>query len=155
MPQIEKGGKFIFGISVVQDNFSVCFPPQAIKEYNIISEGKIYLFTGSKKTGGFCVTRKGLLEPSKLAHILLENPDLRHYKLHPGSFIKYKGRSYCWLPITEKGIIQLTSDMLHFLDLHPRTELLSIRSSDIAFTMGAKGPLLEKARNYEGVIEHY
>ena len=31
-------------------------------------------------------------------------------------------------------------------------ELLSIRSSDIAFTMGAKGPLLEKAETYDGEI---
>lgn len=34
-------------------------------------------------------------------------------------------------------------------------ELLSIRSSDIAFTMGAKGPLLEKARNFQGDIAKY
>ena len=37
---------------------------------------------------------------------------------------------------------------MKFLDIKPGTILLSIRSSDIAFTMGAKGPLLEKARNY-------
>ena len=34
-------------------------------------------------------------------------------------------------------------------------ELLSIRSSDIAFTMGAKGPLLEKAHNFQGSIKKY
>ena len=34
-------------------------------------------------------------------------------------------------------------------------ELLSIRSSNIAFTMGAKGPLLEKAENYDGEIAVY
>ncbi len=34
-------------------------------------------------------------------------------------------------------------------------ELLSIRSSDIAFTMGAKGLLLEKAKNYDGEIIIY
>ena len=34
-------------------------------------------------------------------------------------------------------------------------ELLSIRNSDIAFTMGAKGPLLEKAENYDGEIKIY
>ena len=34
-------------------------------------------------------------------------------------------------------------------------ELLSIRSSDIAFTMGATGPLLERADNYEGEIKIY
>ena len=38
----------------------------------------------------------------------------------------------------------------------PQMQLLSIRSSDIAFTMGAKGPLLlEKAANYEGMIPRY
>lgn len=34
----------------------------------------------------------------------------------------------------------------------PQMRLRSIRSSDIAFTMGAKGPLLEKAENYGGEI---
>lgn len=53
------------------------FPTQAIKEYRIADEGKIYLFTGSKSTGGFCVTRQGLL-PSKLGHILAEAPELLH-----------------------------------------------------------------------------
>ena len=38
------------------------------------------------------------------------------------------------------------------LDLKPEMKLLSIRSSIIAFTMGAKGPLLEKAENYNGEI---
>lgn len=34
-------------------------------------------------------------------------------------------------------------------------DLLSIRSSDIAFTMGAEGPLIEKAENYGGKITLY
>ncbi len=42
--------------------------------------------------------------------------------------------------------------MMDFLELAPGNALLSIRSSDIAFTMGVKGPLLEKAQNYEGEI---
>lgn len=40
-----------------------------------------------------------------------------------------------------------------FLHLKPEMRLLSIRSSDIAFTMGAKGgPLLEKAAHFDGEI---
>ena len=31
--------------------------------------------------------------------------------------------------------------------------LLAIRSSDIAFTLGAKGPLIQKAHEYTGEIE--
>ena len=44
--------------------------------HRIASEGKIYLFTGSKVTGGVCVTRQGFLPTSKLSQILTEIPAL-------------------------------------------------------------------------------
>ena len=101
------------------------------------------------------MTRKGLLEPSKLGHILTDNPTLYNYQTTEGEFIKYKGRSYCWISISQSGVIQLNQKILDFLNLKIGIELLSIRSSDIAFTMGATGPLLEKASNYEGEIALY
>ena len=155
MPQMNKGGKFIFGKSLIRDDLTIYLPTQALTEYNATAEGKIYLFTGSKVTGGFCVTRKGLLEPSKLGHILTDNPSLKTYQTTEGEFIKYKGRSYCWVNISENGIIQLNQQILDFLNLKIGMELLSIRSSDIAFTMGTTGPLLERADNYEGEIKIY
>ena len=57
-----------------------------------------------------------------------------------------------WVEISQEGQILLTKKMMDFLKVRPGMELLSIRSSDIAFTMGAKGPLLEKAENYDGEI---
>lgn len=99
MPQMNKGGKFIFGKSIIKDSGDLHFPEQAISEYDITVEGRIYLFTGSKSMGGFCVTRKGLLEPSKLGHILREIPALRDYTSVSGEFIKFKGRSYTWIYI--------------------------------------------------------
>ena len=144
--------KFIFGKSIIRENGVVQIPAQAMDEYDITSEKKVYLFTGSKSTGGFCVTRKGLLKPSKLGHILTDHPDLSRYTLKYGAFIKHKGRYYCWADISAAGQILLTPDMMRFLDLNPSMVLLSIRSSDVAFTMGAKGPLWEKAQNYEGEI---
>lgn len=50
-------------------------------------------------------------------------------------------------------MITLPVEAAAFLGLNTGAELLSIRSSDIAFVMGAKGQLLEKAEKYEGVIE--
>ena len=152
MPQMNKGGKFIFGKSLIRTDGTLRIPPQAMEEYHITDEGKVYLFTGSKITGGFCVTRKGLLHPSKLGHILDDTPPLLDYSAGSGEFIKYKGRSYCWVEISQEGQILLTKKMMDFLKVRPGMELLSIRSSDIAFTMGAKGPLLEKAENYDGEI---
>ena len=113
---------------------------------------KIYLFTGSKSTGGFCVTRQGLLLSSKLGHILTETPELLHYEAPMGTFLPYKRRFYCWTVISESGEIRLTEEMMAFLQLKPQMQLLSIRSSDIAFTMGAKGPLWERAKHFDGEI---
>lgn len=155
MPQMNKGGKFIFGKSLIRDDLTIHFPTQALTEYNVTIEGKVYLFTGSKVTGGFCVTRKGLLEPSKLGHILTDNLALQNYQTAEGEFIKYKGRSYCWISISGMGVIQLNQSMVDFLNLEIGMELLSIRSSDIAFTMGARGSLMEKAENYDGEIAIY
>ena len=98
------------------------------------------------------MTRKGLLEPSKLGHILTENPELREYKVEQGSFIKYKGRSYTWVDITEDGMIQLSKEMMDFLKIEPGMKLLSIRSSDIAFTMGAYDRLVEESMKHEDDI---
>ena len=153
MPQMNKGGKYIFGKSLIRENGEIRLPPMAVNEYDIAAEGRVYLFTGSKSTGGFCVTRRALLEPSKLGHILTENPSLLTYNAPEGEFIPYKGRSYCWTSIAPDGKLLLTQEMLAFLRLTPRMDLLSIRSSDIAFTMGAKGPLLEKEKLFDGEIE--
>lgn len=152
MPQMNKGGKFIFGKSLIREEGVLQFPEQAIREYDITVEGRVYLFTGSKSTGGFCVTRKGLLETSKLGHILAETPLLKDYTAKQGIFIKYKGRSYAWVDITDEGKIVLTNEMMSFLRIESGMKLLSIRSSDIAFTMGAYGRLVEESKKHEDEI---
>lgn len=155
MPQMNKGEKYIFGKSLIQDDLTIYLSSQAVEEYHAGVEGRAYLFTASESAGGFCVTRRGLLEPSKLGHILAENPALRDYQIPEGEFIQFKGRSYCWVAITSDGAIQLKPSTLEFLDLEIGMELQAIKSSNIAFTMGAKGPLLEKAKNYAGEIKVY
>ncbi len=155
MPQINKGRKFIFEKSLIRDDLTIFLPTQALTEYNTTLEGKVYLFTENKVTGGFCVTRKGLLEPSKLGRILTDNPALQNYQTTGDGFVKYKGRPYCWVNISENGVIQLNQRILDSLNLKIGMELLSIRSSDTAFTMSATGPLLERADNNEGEIKIY
>lgn len=155
MPQMNKGGKFIFGRSLIHGDGSIRLPDQAIEEYGLRAGGKVYLFTGSRSTGGFCVTRRELLEPSKLGHILRDLPELLHCTADPGVFLPYKGRSYCWMDLSPSAQLCLPPAALAFLALSPGMRLLAIRSSDIAFTMGAYGPLLERAERYTGEIPLY
>lgn len=153
MPQLGKGGKFVFGMSLIRKDYSIKIPPQAIKEYNIVSEGKVYLFSGSKSTGGFCVTKRNLLLPSQIGNILTENPQLNYYTLPQEEFVKYKGRYYCWTSISNDGLLKLTPQTAEFLKITVGLKLLCVRSSNIAFMLGAKGRLLEIAENYDGTIE--
>lgn len=111
---MNKGGKFIFGKSLIRDNGFLQFPKQATEEYDITADEKVYLFTGSKSTGGFCATRKGLLEPSKLGHILADTPELKENTAEQGAFITYKGRSNAWVNISDDGQIALTDEMMKF-----------------------------------------
>lgn len=49
--------------------------------------------------------------------------------------------------------MRLPQHTLDALELRQGDKLMSIRSSDIAFTMGAKGPLVEKGNRHPGSIE--
>lgn len=155
MPQLAKGGKYVFGWSRINQDLTIRLPLTAVHEYDITSEKKVYLFSGSKSTGGFCVTRKGLLYYSKIGNILSDTPTLCDYQMPEGEFVKYKGRTYCWLSISNDGVLQFTDQIISNLSLHGINRLLSIRSSDIAFTLGAKGPLIAFAENYSGAIDVY
>ena len=155
MPQLNKGGKFVFGLSVIRPDLTIHIPPQALSEYDAVRDGKVIIFTGSKITGGFCVTTYSLLSNSKLKHILEDCPALRDCLLLEGEFMQYKGRKYAWISIDGSGVIKVPPKTLSVLDLHSGMELLSIRSSDIAFTMGAKGPLMERAYSFNGNMAKY
>lgn len=42
MPQLNKGGKFVFGKSLVREDGGLRLPPQAVEEYDICSEVDVY-----------------------------------------------------------------------------------------------------------------
>ena len=138
MPQLNKGGKYVFGWSVIGAEGTIHFPTMALSEYNLTSDPEIIIFTGSKITGGFCVTNQRMLSSSKLKHIIDDLPELTGtHSINAGQFIPYKGRNYAWLPLSKEGTVQLPKQTLKFLNINAGDRLMSIRSSDIAFTMGA------------------
>ena len=115
MPQLNKGGKFVFGLSVIRPDLTIHIPPQALLEYGATRDGKVIIFTGSKITGGFCITTYSLLSNSKLKHILEDCPVLRDCLLSEGEFMQYKGRKYAWLDIDKNGVIKLPHSTLAVL----------------------------------------
>jgi hypothetical protein len=154
MPQLKKGGKFVFGWSLITPEGTVTIPQQAFDEYTLKSSNKVILISGSKRTGGFCVSSRSLIEQSDIHGLFDQYPSLSDYGTNEGEFVKYKGRFYCWVNLNNNSIT-LSREMMKMLDVKIGNKLLSIRGSDIAFVMGAKGPLIERANQSEKYIEQY
>ncbi len=152
MPQLSKGGKFVFGWSVINADRKVKLPHQTVDEYKLRDPDKLIVFSGSKATGGFCVSTPDFIMNSPLRGLFGQYPDLYNCKIQAGDFVKYKGRLYGWISLNDH-IIKLTPSMLTILDLKVGDRLLSIRGSNLAFVMGVKGPLIEMANQTDQVIE--
>ena len=152
MVQLRPGGKNVFSWCKIQPNGQLQLPPDVCDEYALGATDKVIAFSGSKQTGGFCVSTEALLATSALAHILEDMPELARYATPAGSITMYKGRQYAWLAITAEGVLTLNEEFMTGFDLQTGDKLLAIRSSNIAFTLGAKGPLIETAEIYEGDI---
>ncbi|MFZ6031163.1 MAG: hypothetical protein ACOYYS_25930 [Chloroflexota bacterium] len=152
MPQIAKGGKYIFGWSPVSRHGSIQIPPEARDEYGLIPGGKVLLTSGSQATGGFTVTTRSLLQASALASILDSCPDLAEYRLDEGQTVRYKGRSYCWAGFSPDGRLQLSAKTLAAYDVKEGDRLLSIRGSNLAFVMGVRGPLIAHANTHPEIL---
>ncbi len=152
MPLLAKGGKFVYGWSVISPERKVIIPPQIIQEYKLPENGKIILMSSSKVSGGFSITTKAMLKQSKLNVIVNDNPELAEYSLPEGMTIKYKGRKYCWVTMENK-IIRLPKQTMEAYDVKVNDKLLSIRSSNIAFTLIVKGPIIAVANQHPELEE--
>ncbi len=53
MPQMNKGGKFVFGKSIIKFDGTIQFPAQAINEYHITDDGKSIYLLEAKLLAGF------------------------------------------------------------------------------------------------------
>ena len=136
MPQLNSG-KLVYGTCVIQPDGLLHLPLQVTQDYGMAAEGRAILFTGSKSNNGFCVTRKGLLSPSKMGRVLLETPVLAEYEIPEGVFVRYKARHYCWVNMVGGKYISLKESTLSFLGLYPGGELQCLRSSNIAFAFAS------------------
>lgn len=154
MPQLRHQGKHVYGWSVIRENNSLYFPPDLIKEYHLEKGLDIIIFSASKISGGFCISPLDALKSSKLSKIIEDNAVLEN-KEKIGQIIRYKGKNYCHLKMTDQNNIKLTPDIMKQFNLKKEDKLLIIRGSNIAFDCILKGPLIEVAKETDKHIEIY
>jgi hypothetical protein len=58
MPQLVKGGKWVFGWSIVGENYQLSIPPAAYTEYGFQAGEALVFLHGSKRSGGFALGKR-------------------------------------------------------------------------------------------------
>ena len=96
MPQLVKGGKYVFGWSKVHPRGKIIIPPEAFEEYGFLAGEKVISMSGSKTSGGFGVTSLRLLEGSPLSSFIEELPRLSEFRMEEGTPVVHNERIFSW-----------------------------------------------------------
>lgn len=154
MPQLRHQGKYVYGWSIVRDDNTLILPPDVMKEYGLEANSDIILFSSSKTSGGFCISKFKTLKDSKLSGILINNPELEDEN-SMGKIINYKEKSFCHIKVAESKKIILSDKILKHFGVMNGNRLLIVRGSNIAFDCLLKGPLIEVAKETDKTIDIY
>ena len=126
MPQLAKGGKWVFGWVIVGQGREIRIPPEAWLEYGFQVQDDILFTRGSRRSGGFGVGRR---------EVLARSPIL--------------SRTWAEGTITRQGMIFLPQSV----DVHPGERLLVARGSGLALGFLQRGPIYEEALKHPKLEE--
>jgi hypothetical protein len=144
MPQITKGGKYVFAVSIIGLDGTVVVPPEAMREYHFQDGDKVLLMNGSRTTGGFVVTKVDYIEKSAL-YSLFKNLPL---PMPEGEIVKNGGRSFYRTIMRPGGNIVLTPGALPAFGVKPGERLMVFRGSHLGVGFGCRGPVWEKVMTH-------
>ncbi len=144
MPRLVKGGKYIYGLSVVGTEGSIVIPPGAMREYGFSSGDNIILMNGSRRSGGFAITKQDIIKKSKLAVIIDAVVNVFNHTIAECEVVEHKGRLFYWTTINDSQSITLPSDTLLKFGVNAGDRLAVGRGSRLSIAFITRGPIMEE-----------
>lgn len=149
MPQLVKGGKYVFGWSEIRERGKITIPEEAYFEYKFNKDKKGILMSGSKTSGGFGLSSYRLIKNSSIGKILDKFPELINYSLEEGEIIKIQEKIYCWTIISKDKSFLISESTLKSFKIEVNRKLLVGRGSGLALSFIAKGTIYEEAEKHD------
>ncbi len=145
MPQLEKGGKFTYGWSLVDRSGAFHLPAEAAEEYNLKPGTDVIILNGSRRSGGLAVALPEVLWNPPLAAILQHIPEITGCGFPQGQPCRSGERCFCRTIITGKSAVKVPLSTLAGYGVNPGDRLLTVRGSYRALAFIKKGPIVEEA----------
>lgn len=151
MPRLVKGGKYVFGWSLVRENGRIVVPPEALDEYGFTPGSRLLLIPDSKKSGGFSLVMDGKLRQTPLGRFLEDAPELSHYLVPEGKLVDVKGKKCCWVRLKDDDSVDVPTESLEQFDVRVGDRILVVRGSRVGIGFLVRGPIIEEALNHPEV----
>lgn len=151
MPRLVKGGKYVFGIARVYENYQMHIPPEALEEYKLFDEQAVILISGSETSGGFSICSIKKLKQSRLSELLkfLKYDDQKGiFNSEEGKIYFFKKRAVSWIKLNKNGSFRLSQEQVEQLNLKSCLRLVVARGSGLGVGFIAKGPIFEEAAKH-------
>jgi len=124
MPQLTKGGKWVFGWAVVGQQNDILIPPAAYSEYCFQAEEGVVFTRGSRRSGGF-----GLGKPENVLVSVIRTRIIAQGRMGP------------------QGRVTLFSGV----DAKPGERFLVVRGSNRVLSFLQQGPIVEEALRHPDI----
>ena len=151
MPQIVKGGKHVFGWSVIKKEGTIKIPDEAYEEYGFKDGENLIIMSGSKRSGGFGLSNLKLLKNTPIGNSLKKLERLYHFLIPEGEVIENGERSYSWVKLADNRSIRLSERILKKFSINTNSRLLVARGSGLALGFISKGPIFEEALKHSNL----
>jgi hypothetical protein len=127
MPQLVKGGKWVFGWTIVGPRRELSIPPAAWDEYGFQMGDEVTFIAGSRRSGGF---------------------GLSHPRLLVDAAARLQVRALARARVDEAGRVVLPAAV----GVRPGDRLLAVRGSGRALGFVAHGPIYEEALKHPELV---
>lgn len=147
MPQLVKGGKYVFGWSRVGYDGRIGIPLEALDEYGLKESEKLIVRPGSRTSGGFSLGSLRSLEGTVLGLVLETRPELGRFTAPEGEVVEHRGKPHCWVTLRDGGVTIPPSSLERF-GVRTGDRLLVVRGSGLAVSLLVKGRIVEEAEKH-------
>jgi bifunctional DNA-binding transcriptional regulator/antitoxin component of YhaV-PrlF toxin-antitoxin module len=149
MPQLVKGGKYVFGWSLVKSSGTIRVPEEARNEYRLKPNDRLYVLQASKTSKGFAITTRKLIKNSIFNETIRKIPNLFSFCLLENGYAVYENKTYTWTVMDCSGYLKIDPNILEKYSVSINDKLLVGRGSRYALAFIKQGTIVNEALKHD------